>query len=217
MATTEKNAEIIAQAKKLANVPWCEQYERMISGMLYNSFVPELEDARLRARKFLKKYNNYLPDDATTASLGADRERMLGELLGKTGKDIYIEPPFFVDYGCNTSIGYGFYGNINMTILDDGMVTIGDRVMFGPSVCIYSATHETEVQSRRDNIEFARGVTIGNDCWVGGNVVILPGVVIGNGCTIGAGSVVTKSIPDYSVAIGSPAKVVKTVTPLPDL
>jgi acetyltransferase-like isoleucine patch superfamily enzyme len=104
-----------------------------------------------------------------------------------------------------------------MMLLDDGLITIGDRVMFGPSVSIFAATHETEVQSRRDNIEFARAVTIGNDCWVGGNVVILPGVVIGNGCTIGAGSVVTKSIPAYSVAIGSPAKVVKTVTPLPDL
>lgn len=104
-----------------------------------------------------------------------------------------------------------------MTILDDGLVTIGDRVMFGPSVSIFAATHETEVQSRRDNIEFARGVAIGNDCWVGGNVVILPGVVIGNGCTIGAGSVVTKSIPAFSVAIGSPAKVVKTVKPVPDL
>lgn len=100
-----------------------------------------------------------------------------------------------------------------MVILDCGLVTIGDRVMFGPFVSIYAATHETEVQSRRDNIEFAREVTIGDDCWIGGNVVILLGVVIGNGCTIGAGSVVTKSVPDYSVAIGSPAKVVKTVEP----
>ena len=104
-----------------------------------------------------------------------------------------------------------------MIIIDDGIVTIGDRVMFGPSVSIFAATHETEVQSRRDNIEYAREVRIGNDCWIGGNVTILPGVVIGNGCTIGAGSVVTKSIPAYSVAIGSPARVVKSVTPLPDV
>jgi len=100
-----------------------------------------------------------------------------------------------------------------MVILDCGLVTIGDRVMFGPFVSIYAATHETEVQSRQDNIEFAREVTIGDDCWIGGNVVILLGVVIGKGCTIGAGSVVTKSVPDYSVAIGSPAKVIKTVEP----
>ena len=86
--------------------------------------------------------------------------------------------------------------------------------MFGPFVSIYAATHETEVQSRRDNIEFAREVTIGDDCWIGGNVIILPGVTIGKGCTIGAGSVVTKDIPEYSVAIGSPAKVVKKVKPI---
>jgi len=101
-----------------------------------------------------------------------------------------------------------------MVILDCGLVTIGDRVMFGPFVSIYAATHETEVQSRRDNIEFAREVTIGDDCWIGGNVIILPGVTIGKGCTIGAGSVVTKDIPEYSVAIGSPAKVVKKVKPI---
>jgi acetyltransferase-like isoleucine patch superfamily enzyme len=101
-----------------------------------------------------------------------------------------------------------------MVVLDCGLVTIGDRVMFGPFVSIYAATHETEVQSRRDDIEFAREVIIGDDCWIGGNVVILPGVVIGKGCTVGAGSVVTKSIPEYSVAIGSPAKVVKKVKPL---
>lgn len=86
--------------------------------------------------------------------------------------------------------------------------------MFGPFVSIYAAAHETEIQSRRDYIEFAREVTIGDDCWIGGNVIILPGVTIGKGCTIGAGSVVTKNIPDYSVAIGSPAKVVKKVKPI---
>lgn len=105
----------------------------------------------------------------------------------------------------------------SLTILDCGLVTIGDRVMFGPSVSIYAATHETEVQSRRDYIEYAREVTIGNDCWIGGNTVILPGVTIGNGCTIGAGSIVTKDIPPFSVAVGSPAQVVKKVTPLPDV
>ena len=84
-------------------------------------------------------------------------------------------------------------------------------------VSIFSATHEVEVQSRRDGIEFARPVTIGDDCWIGGNVTIMPGVNIGKGCTIGAGSVVTKDIPEFSVAIGSPAKVVKKVTPLPDV
>lgn len=89
--------------------------------------------------------------------------------------------------------------------------------MFGPFVSIFTATHETEVQSRRDRIEYALPVTIGDDCWIGGNVTILPGVTIGKGTTIGSGSVVTKSIPEFSVAVGSPAKVIKKVQPVPDL
>jgi len=98
-------------------------------------------------------------------------------------------------------------------VLDCGLVTIGDRVMIGRTVSIYSATHETEVQSRRENVEYTRPVTIGDDCWIGGHVVILPGVEIGKGCTIAAGSVVSKSIPPWSVAMGAPARVVKKVTP----
>jgi len=105
----------------------------------------------------------------------------------------------------------------SLVILDCGMVKIGNRVLFGPFVSIFAATHETGVQSRRDGVEYASFVTIGDDCWIGGNVTIMPGVTIGKGCTIGAGSVVTKDIPDFSVAIGSPAKVVKTVEPVPDL
>jgi acetyltransferase-like isoleucine patch superfamily enzyme len=105
----------------------------------------------------------------------------------------------------------------SLVILDCALVTIGNRVQFGPFVSIFAATHETEVQSRRDGIEFARPVVIGDDCWIGGNTTVMPGVTIGKGCTIGAGSVVTRDIPDFSVAIGSPARVVKTVTPVPDL
>ena len=102
-----------------------------------------------------------------------------------------------------------------MTILDCGLVTIGDRVLFGPSVSIFAATHETGVQSRREGIEFAREVSIGDDCWIGGSVTILAGVSIGEGCTIGAGSTVTKSIPAWSVAVGCPARVVKKVERVP--
>lgn len=105
----------------------------------------------------------------------------------------------------------------SLVILDCGMVTIGNRVLFGPFVSIFAATHETGVQSRRDGVEYAKPVAIGDDCWIGGNTTIMPGVTIGKGCTIGAGSIVTKDIPDFSVAIGSPAKVVKKVDPVPDL
>lgn len=145
--------------------------------------------------------------------LASFRAERLQRLLGSTNDDdLFIEPPFNVDYGCNIRIGKRFYANFNLIILDCALVDIGDRVMMGPNVAIYTATHEVEVQSRIDNIEYCRPVSIGHDCWIGGNVVILPGVTIGDGCTIGAGSVVTKDVPEYSVAIGAPAKVVKKVT-----
>ncbi|KAK6352054.1 hypothetical protein TWF718_005203 [Orbilia javanica] len=217
MANLEKDPEAIAFSRTLDNVPVCEDYDKMISGVLYDALVPELSDGRFRARKLLHRYNNYFPADATRDSLTDEREVMLREILGGAGKSPFIEPPFRVDYGCNIVIGERFYANFGLIILDTCFVKIGDRVMFGPNVSIFAATHETGVQSRRDNIEYGKPVTIGNDCWIGGNTTILPGVTIGKGCTIGAGSVVTKDIPDWSVAIGQPAKVVKTVDPVPDI
>ncbi|KAK9413936.1 putative Maltose/galactoside acetyltransferase domain-containing protein [Seiridium unicorne] len=150
--------------------------------------------------------------------------------MGGVGNGTFIEPPISIDYGCNIILGENFYSNFKyaqltagryrtslLVILDCGLVTIGNRVLFGPFVSIFAATHETEVQSRRDGIEYAKPVSIGDDCWIGGNVTIMPGVTIGKGCTVGAGSVVTKNIPDFSVAIGSPARVVKKVEPVPDI
>lgn len=142
---------------------------------------------------------------------------MLHEIIGRLDDETIIEPPFSIDYGCNISLGKRFYSNFNLTILDCGLVTIGDRVLVGPNVSIFAAAHETEAQSRRDKVEFAKPVIIGNDCWIGGHVVILPGVTIGDGCTIDANSTATKDIPAWSVAVGSPAKVVKKVTPLPKI
>ncbi|EPE30164.1 Trimeric LpxA-like enzyme [Glarea lozoyensis ATCC 20868] len=212
-----KNQDLINRVKQYENIPWCEQYERMISGMLYDSTVEILEVARLRSRKIQKKYIDHLPDDATPTSLGKEREEILRSHVGQLGKGCWIEAPYYFDYGCNISIGDRFYANTNLTILDCGLVTIGHRVMFGPFVSIYAATHETEVASRRDNIEFAREVSIGDDCWIGGSVVILPGVSIGEGCTVAAGSVVTKSVEPWSVVMGMPARVVKKVTPVPPI
>ncbi|KAK9242323.1 trimeric LpxA-like protein [Lipomyces tetrasporus] len=217
MARTAKNAEFIALAKTLTNTPWCDDYEKMISGMVYDSYVPELLAARLRARKLVKKYNEYLPDDATDESLAEDRDAILKELIGHVGKGASIDPPFRVDYGCNIIIGDGFYANFNMVILDCAIVTIGDRTKFGPGVSIFAATHPTAIQPRRDLTDYSKEVTIGKDCWIGGNTVILPGVTIGDGVTVGASSVVTKDIPSYSIAVGSPARVIKKVEPVPDV
>ncbi|KAI1255366.1 hypothetical protein MGN70_003431 [Eutypa lata] len=202
MASTVKDEKAIETARGLSNIPWCDQYEKMISGMLYDAFVPELVDARFKARRFMHKYNNHFPDDATPESLTKGREEMLKGVFGRVGPGVFIEPPLNIDYGSNVIIGDNFYSNF--------------KVLFGPFVSIFAATHETEVQSRREGIEYAKPVTIGDDCWIGGNTTIMPGVTIGKGCTIGASSVVTKDIPDFSVAMGSPARVVKKVTPLPD-
>jgi acetyltransferase-like isoleucine patch superfamily enzyme len=220
MATKQKNKEQLQLARSLNHIPWSEEYEKMISGMLYDSFASELSEARFKARRWCHEYNTTFPDDpnATFDTLSKDRLVKLKEILGYVeGEDIFIEPPFRVDYGCNISIGARFYSNFNLTILDCGLVTIGNTVMFGPNVSIMAATHETEVQSRRDNIEYAKPVVIGDDCWIGGHVVILPGVTIGQGCTIAAASVVTRDVPPWSVAMGTPARVVKKVTALEDV
>ena len=131
-----------------------------------------------------------------------------------------MPPPFFTnsrDVFVSKTYGADADGGKSLTILDCGMVKIGSRVMCANNVSILAATHETGVQSRRDNIEYAKPVEIGDDCWIGANVSIMPGVKIGKGCTIGAGAVVTKDIPDFSVAVGAPAKVIKKVEPVPDL
>ena len=237
MAATQINVDEIDKAKALNHVPWCEEYEKMISGMLYalskaplqqsthslsySAPAPELARARYRARAFAHKFNTWFPDASTDPNEGFDvlaseRLKMLQGIIGHLGDDeIFIEPPFNIDYGCNISLGKRFYANFNLTILDCSLVTIGNRCMFGPNVSIFAATHEAEVQSRRDNVEYGCPVVIGDDCWIGGNVVILPGVTIGRGCTVGAMSVVSRDIPDFSVAMGQPAKVVKKVKEIP--
>ncbi|KAL6411914.1 galactoside O-acetyltransferase [Ilyonectria robusta] len=213
--STEKNQAAIAYSKSLSKIPWCDDYEKMISGMLYSCLAPELVDSRNRARRLAQTFNTYVPGEAETADeVAGKRVAMIKELFGKVGEDIYVEPSLQVDYGCNITVGDRFYANFNTVILDCAHVTIGDRVFFATGVSLITATHETSLQSRRDNIEYAEPITIGDDCWLGSNVTVLPGVTIGKGCTIGAGAVVSKSIPDYSVAVGVPAKVIKSVEPL---
>lgn len=165
----------------------------------------------------MHQYNNWFPegDDLNIENVAKTRAAMLKSFLGHIADDdIFIEPPFRVDYGPNMSVGKRFYANFNLTVLDSAIITIGDRVMIGPNVMISTATHETEVASRRQDIEYAYPINIGDDCWIGGGVTILPGVTIGDGCTIGAGSIVTRDIPAWSVAVGSPARVVKKVQAL---
>ncbi|KAH6844722.1 major facilitator superfamily domain-containing protein [Chaetomium sp. MPI-CAGE-AT-0009] len=153
MAATQKSPEELAKAARLAHVPQGDEYEKMISGMLYDSMETGLAASRFQARRRCHEYNNHFPSDsaATFDSLALERLQMLREFIGEVGDDTFIEPPFRVDYGCNIRLGKRFYANFNLIILDCAIVTIGDRVMFGPNVSLLSATHETDVRSRRDN------------------------------------------------------------------
>ncbi|KAJ5624423.1 hypothetical protein N7510_000732 [Penicillium lagena] len=211
MASKEKNPELIALARDLAEVPMCEDYEKMISGMLYNPLVPRLLEARHRCRILTHEYNLLDPHTVTYEQVADERFKRLQRLVGRVGEGTFVEPPFRPDYGCNIIIGRDCFLNWNITILDTSLVIIGDRVQIGPNVGIFTAGHETSILSRRKMVEFGQVVRIGDDCWIGGHVVIMPGVTIGEGCTIGAGSVVTKDIPPFSVAVGTPCRVRKTI------
>ncbi|KAL1953860.1 hypothetical protein VTO42DRAFT_2084 [Malbranchea cinnamomea] len=211
MAATEKRPEIIEIARGLKDVPMCEEYEKMISGMMYNPLYPQLQEARHRCRGRAADFNSVDTKKVPYDKIAEVRMSLLRELVGRVGNNTFIEPPFMPDYGCNTVIGNDVFINWNCTILDTSLVVIGDRVMMGPNVSIYTAGHDTSILSRRKYVEFGHPVFIEDDCWIGGNVIILPGVRIGQGSTIGAGSVVTKDIPPFSVAVGSPCRVVKTI------
>ncbi len=176
--------------------------EKMLDGENYFANDKILVQERTFAKKLLHKLN------VIEYMMNGNARQTLRKLLPNTDKRIYIEPPFHCDYGYNIHSGKNVYFNVNCVVLDTMKVTIGDNVFFAPNVHIYTATHPLDAIERR-TVEFSKPVTIGNDCWIGGNSVICPGVTIGNGCVIGAGSVVTKDIPDNSLAVGNPAKVIR--------
>ncbi|GAD97660.1 O-acetyltransferase, putative [Paecilomyces variotii No. 5] len=211
MAATAKRPEIIEIARGLRGVPMCEEYECMISGMMYNPTAPKLLEARHHCRGVTADYNNLDTKTIPYDQIAEKRLELLRKVVGKVGDGTFIEPPFLPDYGCNIVIGKDCFINWNLTVLDTSLVVIGDRVQIATGVSIFSAGHDTSVLSRRKFVEFGHPIFIEDDCWIGGNVVILPGVRIGKGSTIGAGSVVTKDIPPYSVAVGNPCRVKKTI------
>ena len=141
-----------------------------------------------------------------------EMKAMIKDIVGKCGKDIFIEPPFHCDYGKNIEVGENFYANFNCVILDVGKVKIGNNVMFAPNVSIYTAGHPIHPESRNSGYEYGIGITIGDNVWVGGSVVINPGVHIGNNVVIGSGSVVTKDIPDNVIAVGNPCRIIREIT-----
>ena len=179
--------------------------EKMLAGEMYDPMDPELVEGRLNARLLFQKINLIQDDEKPR------RDTLFYELMGEAGPDLWIEPPFYCDYGYNIKLGKQVFMNFNCCILDVMEVKMGDRVMLGPQVQIYTATHPLEAKARSSGREFAKPITIGNDVWIGGNATICPGVIIGNGVVIGAGSVVTKDIPDNCFAAGNPAKVIRSI------
>jgi galactoside O-acetyltransferase len=182
------------------------EQEKMISGQLYNSTDEKLSEQRIKAKKLCRKYNNLEPDNYE------ERKSILKKLLGKTKENFWIEPNFRCDYGYNIEIGENFYSNHNLVILDPAKVTFGDNVFIAPNCGFYTAGHPIDAELRNQLLEFAYPITVGNNVWFGGNVVVLPGVTIADNVVIGAGSVVTKDIPANVVAVGNPCKVLREIT-----
>ncbi|HEX2210378.1 MAG TPA: sugar O-acetyltransferase [Longimicrobium sp.] len=183
------------------------EMEKMLAGELYDAQDPQLVAERRRARGLLRALNA-LRDEERDARLGIIRE-----LVGAAGEGVWIEPPFFCDYGGNIHLGARVFFNFNCVVLDVARVTIGSDTKFGPAVQIYTATHPLHFQERRAGLEAGKPVTIGSDVWVGGGAIILPGVTIGHRSVIGAGSVVTRDVPDGVFAAGNPCRVVRLLEP----
>ena len=175
----------------------------MLSGELYMANDPELISIRDKARKLFRKFNT-LDDHDREA-----KEDILRQLLGSTGENIDIQAPFHCDYGIHIHAGKNLFINFGCVILDCAKVSIGDNVMFAPNVQIYAAHHPVIAAERIKGPELASPVTIGNNVWIGGGVIICPGVSIGDNTTIGAGSIVTKNIPANGVGAGTPCRVIR--------
>jgi maltose O-acetyltransferase len=178
--------------------------EKMLAGELYDPLDPELVVARARARDLCQALN------ATREADETERRRILNDLFGKGGDSVWMQPPFYCDYGWNISVGQRVFFNFNCVVLDVCSVRVGDYTLFGPAVQIYTATHPLEAEQRRTR-EFAEPVEIGSDVWVGGAAIICPGVRIGSRTVIGAGSVVTRDIPDGVFAAGNPCRVIREI------
>jgi maltose O-acetyltransferase len=178
---------------------------KMLAGELYDPLDPELVQARDRARDLCQDLN------ATRERDQERRRAILRQLFGRGGDTVWMQPPFFCDYGSNILLGERVFFNFNCVVLDVCQVTIGDFTLFGPAVQVYTATHPLNAELRRKQ-EFAKPIAIGSDTWIGGGAIICPGVTIGSKTVIGAGSVVTRDVPAGVFAAGNPCRVIREIT-----
>jgi maltose O-acetyltransferase len=178
--------------------------DKMLAGELYDPLAPDLVARRIRARGLCQMLN------ATHEADRDERRVLLRKLLGAGGESVWMQPPFYCDYGENIHLGERVFFNFNCVVLDVCPVTVGDFTLFGPAVQIYTPLHPLTAEARRRE-EYGRPVTIGSDVWVGGGAIILPGVSIGDRAVIGAGSVVTRDVPASVFAAGNPCRVVRAI------
>ena len=180
--------------------------EKRDNNQIYNpNYDEELINEMLKTKDLCYEYNNLKPSETEK------RKELIEKILGKVGKNIRIEQPFMCDYGYNIEIGENFYANHNLIILDGNKVEFGDNVFIAPNCSFYTAGHPLDVERRNKGLEYAKPIKVGNNVWIGGNVVVLPGVTIGDNVVIGAGSVVNKDIPSNTIAVGNPCKVIKQI------
>lgn len=182
------------------------QKERMLSELPYKAWLDGLKEERIKNKLKIYEYNLLRPDEKNKMN------KLIKDILSKTGEGIHVEQPFHCDYGKNIEVGNNFFANYNCVILDVGKVVIGENVLFAPNVSIYTAGHPVHPKSRNSGYEYGIKVIIGDNVWIGGNVIINPGVKIGNNVVIGSGSVVTKDIPDDVIAVGNPCRIIRKIT-----
>jgi maltose O-acetyltransferase len=178
--------------------------EKMLAGELYNALDPELVTARNRARDLCQALNRSREEDVE------ERRRILKDLFAAGGDTVWMQPPFYCDYGANIELGERVFFNFNCVVLDVCTVRIGSFTLFGPAVQIYTPLHPLDAELRRRE-EYGKPIEIGADVWVGGGAIILPGVSIGARAVIGAGSVVTRDVPEATFAAGNPCRVIRGI------
>jgi len=179
--------------------------ERMLAGDLYIADDPEIGEQSAAALDLMAAYNT------TSVRQGALRQQLLEQLLGAIGEGTEIRPPLYVDYGTHLRVGARCFANFGLVALDVAAITIGDDVQIGPNVQLLTPTHPVEPEPRREKWEAAQPIVIGDNVWLGGGAIVLPGVTIGDNTVVGAGSVVTRHLPADVVAVGNPARVVRTL------
>ncbi|KAG7699893.1 hypothetical protein KL914_000007 [Ogataea haglerorum] len=215
-ARSELDHELLKYARNnLRYVPDTPEYNKMISGMLYDPMDPLLEDGRAISSDLSVDFANIRRRDFNSLEEWKKKKaEFIQKLFGKTGANCSVESPFNCDYGYNIVVGDNFYANYSASFLDVSLILIGDNCLLGPNVTLCTAGHPLDVNYRAEGQEFGLPIKIGDHCWLGANCVILPGVTLGDNVVVGAGAVVTKDVESNTLVLGVPAKVVKKLNTL---